>query len=195
MIEDDDSFIQKDGLDDYEEDRSGLRPWLICTIIFAIWLIWVAVCFFAFRDSVSQAIKDSGVLELIAGMEETEEAATTRTVNLVYPFYDGTTTKITLSAQRHGGDVYHDTVEALISEYPYEALLKGAVNLVDEKTNLNGLSVSSGVCYVDLSSQILQSGELSGYTAFDQIADTLLLFDSIEHVEFLIDGQLLDPAD
>ena len=131
-------------------------------------------------------------MPLIQEMNEEELILETRNVELIYPFFDGSTVMTSLRAGRHGSDIYHDTVEALINEYAYDAYALGAVNLVNPQTELIGLTCSNGICYVDLSSEILDSPALTDYTAFDQIEDTLMLFDDIEEVEFLIDGEKLD---
>lgn len=194
MIEDDDSFIQKEGLDiqNEEEEGSGTRSLVIYSVIFIIWILWSFFCFLFFKDRIAAAVEESGVIPLIQEMNEEELILETRNVELIYPFYDGSTVMTNLRAERHGSDIYHDTVEALINEYAYDAYALGAVNLVNPKTDLIGLTCSNGICYADLSREILDSPSLADYTAFDQIEDTLMLFDDIEKVEFLIDGEKLD---
>lgn len=194
MIEDDDSFIQKEGLDiqSEEEESSGTRSLVIYSVIFIIWILWSFFCFLFFRDRIAAAVEESGIMPLIQEMNEEELILETRNVELIYPFFDGSTVMTSLRAERHGSDIYHDTVEALINEYAYDAYALGAVNLVNPQTELIGLTCSNGICYVDLSSEILNSPALTDYTAFDQIEDTLMLFDDIEEVEFLIDGEKLD---
>lgn len=194
MIEDDDSFRQKEGLDHRnEEDSSRSRSLVVCSAVLIIWILWSFFCFLFFREKIITAIVDSGVIALIQEMNDEEEPLSTRNVELIYPFYDGSTVMVRLRAERHGSDIYHDTVEALINEYAYEAYALGAVNLVSSECSLIGLTACEGICYVDLSREILDSPSLEGYTAFNQIEDTLMLFDDIEKVEFLIEGEKLDP--
>ena len=69
------------------------------------------------------------------------------------------------------------------------------MNLVDRDTKLIGLTCSRGICYVDLSRDILDSPALGEYTAFDQIADTLMLDDDVDKVVFLVEGERLDALD
>lgn len=192
MIEDDDSFVQQEGLDrPIEEPRRGhgLLPWLI---VFIIWLLWTLTCVLLFHDRVVQAVEDSGVVPLIRSLEEEGPAPVpTRTVSLVYPFADGSVTTVTMDVARYGSSALHDSVEALISAYPYEALRQGALKLVDESTRLIGLTCEGGMCYVDLSREVLDSPSLADYSALDQIRDSLLLDDSVEAVTFLIEGEVL----
>ena len=194
MIEDDDSFIQKEGLDipNEEEEGSGTRSLVLYSVIFILWFLWSFFCFLFFKDRIAAAVEESGVIPLIQEMNEEELILETRNVELIYPFYDGSTVMTDLRAERHGSDIYHDTVEALINEYAYDAYALGAVNLVNPQTDLIWLTCSNGICYVDLSSEILDSPSLTDYTDFDQLEDPLMLFDDIEKVEFLIDGEKLD---
>lgn len=189
ILEDDDSFVQQEGLvpeeDSSEQRGRGIVIWLI---IFLVWILWTAGCFFFFRDDMVRAFQESGVPELISSMQEEEEHSTHRDVTLVYPLADGTSVTVQASALRYGGDSFHDTVEALIEYYPYEALSQGAVNLVPSQTELIGLSTSDGICYVNLSEEILSAPSLGSYTAFDQIEDTLMLSPEIEKVVFLVEG-------
>lgn len=192
MIEDDDSFVQQEGLDrPAEEPRRGhgLLPWLI---VFITWLLWTLACVLIFHDRVAQAVEDSGVVPLIRSLEEEGPAPVpTRTVSLVYPFADGSVATVTMDVARYGSSALHDSVEALIGAYPYEALAQGALKLVDESTRLIGLTCEGGMCYVDLSREVLDSPSLAGYSALDQIRDSLLLDESVEAVTFLIEGEVL----
>ena len=186
MIEDDDSFVQQEGLDRPAEEP---RPWLI---VFITWLLWTLACVLLFHDRVAQAVEDSGVVPLIRSLEEEGPAPVpTRTASLVYPFADGSVATVTMDVARYGSSALHDSVEALIGAYPYEALAQGALKLVDESTRLIGLTCEGGMCYVDLSREVLDSPSLAGYSALDQIRDSLLLDESVEAVTFLIEGEVL----
>lgn len=199
MIEDDDSFIQQEGLPPAQEDENrqtrSVHTLVTGLVVFVIWVIWTVACVLFFSGSVEKAVRDSGVLELLAQMSDEEEGKSTRTVQLAYPLADGSIHVMQVEAIRHGGDARHDTLEALIETYPQEALSHGGVNLIDRNTRLIGLTYADGRCYVDLSDDILDSPVLGSYTAFDQIADTLMLDDDIESVVFLIEGERLDALD
>ena len=195
MIEDDDSFVQQEGLDVQDDaDRpAGTRRLLICLVVFILWTLWTTVCFLVFRGSMESALEESGVLPLLSAIQEQEDAApATRSVSLVYPYADGDTITITVDAPRLGSDAKHDTVEALISSYPYDALSHGALSLVSRECELLGLTARDGICYVDMSQEILSAPELGSYTAFDQIRDSLLLFSDVETVSFLVEGEAAD---
>ena len=58
MIEDDDSFIQKEGLDipNAEEEGSGTRSLVIYSVIFIIWILWSFFCFLFFKDRIAAAV-------------------------------------------------------------------------------------------------------------------------------------------
>ena len=197
-MEDDDSFIQQEGLrpeEDGKEGRGhGALPWLIVALL---WLLWSVLCVLLFKDSVASAIEDSGVIPLIEAManDRVDEAEAMRTVRLSYPLANGESVVVSLEARRWGSDALHDTVEALISAYPYEALAQGAVSLVPRDTRLIGLTNADGMCYVDLSGEVLDGPSIGGYDALDQIRDTLMLDESVERVAFLIEGEALDALD
>ena len=80
----------------------------------------------------------------------------------------------------------------MINDYPEVALKNGCISLVSSKTKLIGLSVSRGICYVDLSKEFLSSPSYKNYNAYDQIKETLLLDDKIEKVVILVEGKVLD---
>lgn len=199
MIEDDDSFIQQEGLPKTQEDEErqarGMHALVGYIVVLVAWIIWTVACILFFSQRVEQAVRDSGVLDMMAEMTDVQGTPSTRPVQLAYPLADGSVHVVQLEAQRHGGDARHDTLEALIEAYPQEAFGHGAVNLVDRDTKLIGLTCSRGICYVDLSRDILDSPALGEYTAFDQIADTLMLDDDVDKVVFLVEGERLDALD
>ena len=77
MIEDDDSFVQQEGLDVQDDaDRpAGTRRLLICLVVFILWTLWTTICFLVFRGSMESALEESGVLPLLSAIQEQEEAA------------------------------------------------------------------------------------------------------------------------
>lgn len=191
IIEDDDSFVQQEGLapeaGDEEEQRG--HALLLPLIIVIAWIAWTALCLVFFAPKIKTALEESGIMPLIADRSTETEEVRMRTVSLVYPLANGETVTVSLESPRYGSSEKHDTVEALISAYPEDAIAQGAVNLVPEDLVLNGLTSSGGICYVDVSHEIESAPSLGSYTAFDQIADTLLLFDDVEAVAFLVDGE------
>ena len=179
MIEDDDNFRQNESLMPSEEQmqqeeghRHSIMVWLI---VLTLWIVWTAGCILLFRTRVASAIEESGVIPLIENMKTSDQILSERTV------------------PRLGGDIYHDTVEALFTYYPYEAFSEGAVNLVQEG-RLIGLTCEKGICYVDFTEDMLGNPRLSEYTALNQVEDTLLGYDEIEKVVFLIEGERLDSG-
>lgn len=197
MIEDDDNFRQNESLMPSEEQmqqeeghRHSIMVWLI---VLALWIVWTAGCILLFRTRVVSAIEESGVIPLIENMKTSDQILSERTVVLSYPRPDGTSQTVEAQVPRLGGDIYHDTVEALFTYYPYEAFSEGAVNLVQEG-RLIGLTCEKGICYVDFTQDILGNPCLGEYTALNQVEDTLLGYDEIEKVVFLIEGESLDSG-
>ncbi len=183
MIEDDDMFRQKENLD--REKPSRLRP----VIISIAFVIWTAGLLFLFYPKIVNAVEKSGVLPMIAAMHEEEASSPHRGVKAVYLSQEGPKSFV-LVTEKRGSDALHDTVEALIHDYPEEALRQGCISLVNRKTELIGLTLKKGICYVDLSDDVLKSDEYNGYTAFDQIKDTLILNESVNKVVILVEGKV-----
>ena len=94
---------------------------------------------------------------------------------------------------KRGSTYLHDTIEALIHDYPVEALKDGCISLVSSETKLIGLTVSRGICYVNLSKEFLKSSTYNENNAYEQVEKTLLLDENIEKVVILIEGEVLDP--
>ena len=132
MIEDDDSFIQQEGLPKTQEDEErqarGMHALVGYIVVLVVWIIWTVACILFFSQRVEQAVRDSGVLDMMAEMTDVQ-------------------------------------------------------------------ACSRGICYVDLSREILDSPALGEYTAFDQIADSLMLDDDVDKVVFLVEGERLDALD
>jgi len=193
MIEDDDSFKQNETLRrEPEEQADSKRP--IMLFIFIAWIIWTLLLSIYFLPKVKQAVEDSGVITLIEDMKSREESpASHRDVNVGYITYEGVRI-FNHATERRGSDKYHDTIEALINDYPYEALKEGAVSLINPKTKLIGLTAGNGICYVDLSKAFLDSRQFREYTAVDQIKETLLSYEEISKVVILIEGEVLSES-
>ena len=183
MIEDDDKFRQKENLD--RERPSLVRP----VIISLVFVLWSAGLLFFFYPKMKDAVEKSGVIPMIAALREKEQSSPQRGVNAVYISQEGPKTFV-LTTDKRGSDALHDTVEALISDYPEQALSEGCISLVDRKTELIGLTLKKGICYVNLSDDVLKSQEWNGYTAFDQRKDTLMLNESVKKVVILVNGKL-----
>lgn len=185
MIEDDDKFRQKENLD--REKPSKLRP----VIISFVFVLWTAGLLFLFYPRIADAVEKSGVIPMIAAMQEEKQSSPHRGVKAVYLSQDGPESFV-LVTEKRGSDALHDTVEALIHDYPEEALKAGCISLVNSRTELIGLTLRKGICYVDLSDDVLDSAEWNGYTAFDQIKDTLMLNESVSKVVIMVDGKVIN---
>lgn len=196
VLEDDDSFKQQETLDPPGDEGGGGRGWAIWLAVVIAWLVWCAVCFLIFRDRVFTAVEESGVPVLLAEMRAAEEsaAAVSRTLSLSHVRADGTLGNYMTEVARFGSDSKHDAIEGLLSGRSEEALADGAVNLVPPDTELIGLTASQGICYVDLSSEALGGTSWKGVDGFDQMRQTLMAFDDVEEVVFLIDGEEMSEA-
>lgn len=185
MIEDDDKFKQKENLE-VKSEKNLLRP----IIVIITFLLWCTLLSYFFFPKVKAAINDSGVVPLIMNMQE-EQSTPQRGIKAIYYSQDGAKV-FSFVTQKRGSTYLHDTIEALINDYPEVALKNGCISLVSSKTKLIGLSVSRGICYVDLSKEFLSSPIYKNYNAYDQIKETLLLDDKIEKVVILVEGKVLD---
>lgn len=185
MIEDDDKFKQKENLD-VTYERNILRPIIVIFVL----LIWSITLFLIFYPKVKSAVVDSGVLQLIANMKN-EEIVPQRGIKAIYFSQDGPTS-FSFVTDKRGSTYLHDTIEALIHDYPEEALKKGFISLVASDTKLIGLTVSRGICYINLSKEFLKSSTYKGYNAYEQVEKTLLLDENIEKVVILVEGKVLN---
>jgi len=179
MIEDDDSFKQNETLKSEPDEKEGKRRPIMLYLLL-LWILWTAALSIYFLPKIKNAILESGVIELIEERsDEGEVHNNQRKIQAAYlnsddfKVYELTTT-------RRGSDIYHDTIEALISDYPYDALKDGFISLIPSDTELLGLTAYQGVCYVDLSDEILKSSTYKGHTAYEQIEKTLLSYEEID---------------
>lgn len=186
MIEDDDKFKQKENLD-VAYERNFIRP----IIIFFVLIIWCVGLSIFFYPKVKSAVIESGVLELIADMNE-EELIPQRGIKAIY-FSQAGSEVYSFVTDKRGSTYLHDTIEALIHDYPVEALKDGCISLVSSETKLIGLTVSRGICYVNLSKEFLKSSTYNENNAYEQVEKTLLLDENIEKVVILVEGEVLDP--
>lgn len=183
FIEDDDTFIQKEGLDVEEEEEHGH----LFIYLMIIWVVWSALLSIFFLPRVIGAVEESGVEELIHEAAAESAASAYREVSVPYllgaefVFYQ-------FESGRRGGDKYHDTIEALLEERCEEALQDGAISLIPRGTTLIGLTTKDGICYVDLSAGILSGSTVNGKSAADEIRTALLGFDEIEKVVIMAEG-------
>ena len=185
MIEDDDKFKQKENLD-VTYERNFIRP-IIVIFLLLIWCVSLSIIFF---PRVKNAVIDSGVLQLIANMED-EEITPQRGIKAIYFSQDGIET-FSFVTDKRGSTYIHDTIEALIHDYAEPALKQGCISLVSSDTKLIGLTVSRGICYVNLSKDFLKSPTYNGHDAYEQVEKTLLLDENIEKVVILVEGEVLD---
>lgn len=188
MIEDDDMFQQNEKLLPAKDEDEGKSHLMLILLI--VWILWTAALSLYFVPKVITAVEDSGVISLIKEQKSQGEAGSSlRTVSATYVTLEGAR-EYTFTTERRGGSKFHDIVEALIAGAPEEALSDGAVSLINPDTRLIGLSYGSGILYVDLSSDFLESNSLDGkYTAADELRDSLLQ-DGIEKVVIMIEGEV-----
>lgn len=186
MIEDDDMFRQNESLPPEEKEEGHSHLMLF---IFIGWLIWSAALSVFFIPKVITAVNESGVLALIeAELDDRSSAIETRDISAYFVTLEGKK-EFFFKTERRGGTKYHDIVEALIEGAPTEALEEGAISLISPETELIGLSYGNGICYVDLSSEFLESPSLGSYTAADELRDSLRQ-DGIEKVVIMIEGEV-----
>lgn len=186
MIEDDDTFKQNEGLEPLGEDK---RHPLFYLYLVILWIIWTVILSVIFIPRVRAAVRESGVVELIEASGEKESVLKTRDVSVAY-LTDRGFEIFELTTRRRGSDSMHDAIEALIHDYPEEAVLAGGLSLLNEKAELIGLTESEGIVYVNFSKAFLTSESWNGYTASDQVRATLMNFKGVEKVVILVEGEV-----
>ena len=166
-------------------DHHLLRQMLLIAIL---WIIWAAGISALLFPRLEKAWRESGVPELMAKTRQAEKSVpVTRTVSIALLSQDADKL-YTVQTKRRGGDVYHDTIEALLHDYSYEAYSEGSIPLIHPATKLIGLTVKDGICYVNFSKEFLDSRTFEGRTARDLVEKTLLAFERIEKVVILVEG-------
>ncbi|AEV29940.1 sporulation/spore germination protein [Sphaerochaeta pleomorpha str. Grapes] len=156
------------------------------------WIAWVlfSIAMFALTGpSIIEAVKDSGILELMAEESEIQKDSGKRTVDACFVSYDGSFVLYSQKQKPLGGSVYHDCIESLLSGPDYTALSQGAVTFIAPKTSLIGLTFSNGVLYIDLSKEFLKSPDLE--KAYRQIKLTATDFSRVKDVIILVEGSEL----
>lgn len=156
------------------------------------WIAWVLFSIamvFITGPSILEAIKDSGVKELMAQESERKEDSGKRTVDACFVSYDGSFALYPQKQKPLGGSVYHDCMESLLSGPDYSALSQGAVTFIAPGTSLIGLTFSNGILYIDLSKEFLKSLDLE--KAYQQIKITATDFSKVKDIVLLVEGKEL----
>ncbi|MCF0238611.1 MAG: GerMN domain-containing protein [Sphaerochaetaceae bacterium] len=198
MIED----IQYDLLASQEnipkKEKSVSRGFVL-TIIFIIWLLYASLIILISFSKIKTSIIDSGILSIFKDYEGYVEDVAKKEVTLSFVLPSSGGSKQVLVTQlgsRTGVSGYHDVIEALLKGPSDSALALGAISMIDEKTELLGLSVSGNTAFVDLSGDFAGSGADWGTEGFEnacsQVKETLKAFDSnLTDIVIMINGVLL----
>ncbi|MBR1919526.1 MAG: GerMN domain-containing protein [Spirochaetales bacterium] len=169
-----------------DKDHHILKQMILIALLWVLWAAGISALLF---PRLERAWKESGVAELMAQSRRSNESVPVdRTVSIALLSQDDVKL-YTLETRRRGSDVYHDTIEALLNDYAYDSYSEGSVSLIAPETKLIGLTVKSGICYVDFSREFLDSREFEGVTASDLVERTLLNFEKISKVVILVEGQ------
>lgn len=123
-----------------------------------------------------------------------EPEANTETVTLYFVDEDYVMTgeesdEIVLTEEREVE--YGDTSleEAIVNELMIGPEGEGLYTLIPEEADLLGVEVEDGTAFVDFSSEGLGGGSMQETYTIRQIVDSLTDLDTVDRVQFLIDGQ------
>jgi len=159
-------------------------------IFLFLWLGWFvisAALILAFLPRMRNAFQESGVSDLMATRKEPAPKADGRSVGLFFYDAKGETALYSQNQKRLGGDLAHDTLEALLSGPDEQNVRKGATTYIEAKTRLIGCTSSSGTMFVELSKEFTQSPDME--KAVREVEDTMLNLPAVHHVEILIEGK------
>jgi spore germination protein GerM len=154
------------------------------------WIAWVvfSIAMAAITGpSIIEAVKVSGVMELIAKESAVKEDSNLRTVDACFVSYEGFYKLFPQKQPPLGGTVYHDCMESLLSGPDYAALAQGAITFIAPKTSLIGLTLSNGILYIDLSKEFLASPDLG--KAYEQLRVTATDFNRVKDIVLLVEGK------
>lgn len=89
---------------------------------------------------------------------------------------------------------YNDTSleEAIVRELIKGPESEGLSSPIPSTIQLLGVEVSEGTAYVDFANEGLHGGSLQEYFTIEEIVNSLLELDSVDRVQFLIDGEKSD---
>ncbi len=155
-----------------------------------LWLIWfvaMAVTVIIARPVILRSIAQSGVPEAIESQTEKQVATGYRAVQAAFVTLRGDIQLFPITQKRMGGDVYHDTLEALLAGPDQAAIAEGAVTYIASGTNLIGCSLSNRVLFINLSKTFLASTEIQ--RAFTQVETTALAVGGVKTIVLLVEGE------
>ena len=198
MIEDLQDEQQQEQLEQTKKPRRSKGAFLF--LAFVVWILYAAIIILSSLPKMINAVRNSGISETLADMEEIRMAAETKFARLCFaiPKADGSASFVicTQRINKTGASDYHDVIEGLLAGPQSEALSIGAISFIAKGTTLIGLTVSETTVFVNLSANFTNSGGAWGQeglnTAYKQITRTLqALNPEIKNVVIMIDGDIL----
>lgn len=160
-----------------------LLAWL-CWLIFSLGLLAV------FAPKVRSAYERSGVREMLANRSTETVARSRREVTVTFIDSKLRSREYVQWQKKLGGDVYHDTLEALLSGPTMENVCSGGATFISPSTKLIGCTLESRVFFADFSKEFLDSRNIE--LATREITDTLKRFPNVDKVVVLVEGEPLD---
>ena len=198
MIEDLQDEQQQEQLEQTKKPRRSKGAFLF--LAFVVWILYAAIIILSSLPKMINAVRNSGISETLADMEEIRMEAETKFARLCFaiPKADGSASFVicTQRINKTGASDYHDVIEGLLAGPQSEALSIGAISFIAKGTTLIGLTVSETTVFVNLSANFTNSGSAWGpeglNTAYKQITRTLqALNPEIKNVVIMIDGDIL----
>lgn len=165
-----------------KERRARAYAFLKLVLVIIIFIFWTILMTVLFYPRLQSAYKDSGLEPLFEKSASSSYSSST-SVTIFIATENGLEER-TIETRRRGGDIYHDTIEALLSDK-----VDGKLDLIHPSVKLIGLSTERGICYVDFSRKFLDSKTQNGITASLLVERTLCAFPAIEKVVILVEGK------
>ncbi|MCR5731645.1 MAG: GerMN domain-containing protein [Sphaerochaetaceae bacterium] len=173
---------------DEKKKKVSHNTLLISLSLIILFIIWTIVMSAIFYPRLKDAYKESDIDALIAKREAANEQLE-RKVNIALLTKNAIIMEDVIT-ERRGGDIYHDTIEALLHDE-----IEGKIGIIHPDTRLIGITVSRGICYVDFSRKFLDSKSYNGITATELVNRSLYHFPTIEKVVILIEGERIEKKE
>ncbi len=166
--------------------RIPKHPYLLAWLCWFLFSCALVVCCI---PKIRKAVEQSKVMELLLSRPEETSRSDEREITLFFfnPSMEGKW--FTQWQRRLGGDLYHDTLEGLLSGPDKKNIGQGAASFINPNTRLIGCTLSYKVLFIDFSKDFLDSSDMP--KAKEQVERTMLRNEAIVKTVILVEGKPL----